>query len=162
MAAKRKKGQTGRPGSPRIVNRRARHDYHILATVECGMELTGSEVKSLRAGKITLDDAHARVRDGQAYLVGAHIAEYPNAPADMQHRPDRERRLLLHRRQIEELAEHVKQKGRTIVPLTVYFKRGWAKVELGLAVGKHQYDKREDIRKRDTQREIEREMRRRR
>ncbi|MFP3938527.1 MAG: SsrA-binding protein SmpB [Phycisphaerae bacterium] len=162
MGAKRKKGHSGRPGSPRIVNRRARHDYHILATVECGMELTGSEVKSLRAGKITLDDAHARVRDGQAFLVGAHIAEYPDAPANMQHKPDRDRRLLLHRRQIDELAEHVKQKGRTIVPLVVYFKRGWAKVELGLAVGKRQHDKREDIRKRETQRDIEREMRRRR
>jgi SsrA-binding protein len=159
--AKRKKGQTGRPGAPRVVNRRARHDYHILATVECGMELTGTEVKSLRAGKITLDEAHARVRDGQVYLVGAHIAEYPNAPPTMQHSPDRPRRLLLHRRQIHEIEQHVREKGRTVVPLAVYFKRGWAKVELGLAVGKRAYDKREDIRKRETQRDIDRELRRR-
>ena len=147
--------------SVRIVNRKARHDFHILEVVECGMELVGTEVKSLRAGQARIDEAFARVYNGQAFLVGADIAAYPQAVAAMQHAPKRDRRLLLHRRQIAELESHVRQKGNTIVPLAVYFKRGWAKCELGLAVGKRQYDKRDQLRQRDQQRDIAREISRR-
>jgi len=150
-----------RPASPRIFNRRARYDFDILEVVECGMELFGTEVKSLRAGAARIEEAHARLRNGEVYLVGANIAQYPQAAAAAQHDPDRPRRLLLHRRQILPLAAHVNQKGHTLVPLAVYFKRGWAKCELGLAVGRRRYDKREAIRKRDQQRDIAREVARR-
>ena len=148
--------------SPRIVNRRARHDFHILEVVECGMELLGTEVKSLRAGQAKIDEAYARIRDDEVFLVGATISPYPQAAEGMQHEPTRDRKLLLRRRQIDQLATHVRQKGKTVVPLTIYFKRGWAKCELGIAEGKRLYDKRQAIRKRDQQREINREMSRRR
>ncbi len=150
-----------RKGPPRIVNRKARHEYHILEVVECGMELLGTEVKSLRAGSVQIDDAHARVRDGEVFLVGANIAAYPQA-GPTQHEPMRDRKLLLRRGQIEQLGAHVAQKGKTLVPLAVYFKKGWAKCELGIVVGKRAYDKRQALRKRDQQREINREMTRRR
>ncbi len=155
-----KKHKSG-PRSPRITNRKARHDYHILEVVECGIELFGTEVKSLRAGNAKIDEAHARVCDGEVFLVGAGIAQYPQAAAAMQHATTRDRRLLLRRRQIVQLEAHVKQKGKTLVPLAVYFKRGWAKCELGIAVGKKQYDKREAIKKRDQQRDMARELGRR-
>ncbi len=147
--------------TPRIVNRKARHHYHILEVVECGMELLGTEVKSLRAGSAQIDDAYAKVRGDAVYLIGAYISAYPQA-GPLQHAPARDRKLLLHRRQIQLLAAHVAQKGRTLVPLVVYFKKGWAKCELGLVVGKRAYDKRQDLRKKDQQREIDRELRRRR
>ncbi|MCJ7543687.1 MAG: SsrA-binding protein SmpB [Phycisphaerae bacterium] len=149
------------PHTPRIVNRKARHHFHVLEVVECGLELLGSEVKSLRAGSMQIDDAYARFRGSQVFLVGSTIAPYAQA-SSLQHSPTRDRKLLLHRRQIALLAAHVAQKGRTLVPLVVYFKRGWAKCELGLAVGKRAYDKRQTLRQRDQQREIDREMRRRR
>jgi len=148
-------------GTPRILNRKARHDFTILETLECGIALTGTEVKSLRAGAARIEEAHARLRDGEVFLMGASISTYPQASAAAQHDPDRPRKLLLHRRQVAVLADHVRQKGHTLVPLTVYFKRGWAKCELGLAVGKRAYDKRQTIRKRDQQLEIDRELRRR-
>jgi SsrA-binding protein len=154
----KKKKATGRPKGVRIQNRKARHDYHILEVVEAGVELLGTEVKSLRGGQAKIDDAYARIRDGQAYLVGANIAMYPNAADGMQHDPMRDRRLLLHRRQIHQIESHVKQKGKTVVPLAIYFSRGWAKCELGIVEGKRQYDKRQAIRKRDQQREIAREL----
>jgi SsrA-binding protein len=147
--------------APRISNRKARHDYHITEVLECGIELTGTEVKSLRAGQAKIDEAYARIRDGELVLVGATISHYPQAAEGMQHEQTRDRKLLARRRQITELEAHVRQKGKTIVPLAVYFKRGWAKVELGLAVGKRQYDKRDALRKRDQQREIDRDMRKR-
>jgi len=147
---------------PRIVNRRARHEYFIVEVVECGLALVGTEVKSLRAGQAKIDEAHARVRDGEVWLVGANIALYPQAAPAMQHEPTRDRKLLLHRRQVRAIEAHVKQKGKTVVPLAVYFKRGWAKCELGIAEGKASFDKRQGLKKRDQQREIEREMRRRR
>lgn len=150
-----------RPHAPRILNRKARHNFHILEVVECGIELFGTEVKSLRAGAMQIDEAHARLRGNQAFLVGATIALYPQA-GPIQHDPTRDRRLLLHRRQINALAAHVVQKGKTLVPLVIYFKKGWAKCELGIAVGKRAYDKRDALRKKDQQREIAREMRRRR
>ncbi len=155
-----KKQQTSHH-QPRISNRKARRDFHILEVVECGIELYGTEVKSLRAGQAKIDEAYARVRNGEVFLVGANIAPYPQAADGMQHGPTRDRRLLLHRRQIHQLEVHVKQKGKTIIPLAVYFKRGWAKCELGIAEGKRHYDKRDAIKKRDQQREIAREMSRR-
>jgi len=160
--AKRKQqnGGGGKPGAPRIRNRRAWRDYNILEKVECGIELTGTEVKSIRNGQIKLDEAHARVKKGEVFLVGAEISLYPQAVDAMQHSPTRPRKLLLHKRQIAQLEKHVQQKGRTIVPLELYFKRGWAKISLGLAEGKQQVDKRDTIKKRDQQRDIEREMRR--
>ena len=157
--------QPDRPPAHRSVfikNRRAWHDFHILEKVECGIELTGTEVKSIRAGQIKLDEAHARVKGDEVFLVGANIAPYPQAAPGMQHNPTRERKLLLRRRQIKQLADHVRQKGKTIVPLSLYFKRGWAKLSLGLAVGKQQYDKREALKKREQTREIARDLHRRR
>lgn len=151
-----------KPNTPRISNRKARHEFHILEVVECGLELFGTEVKSLREGNAMLDDAFAAIRNGQAYLVGMTIGPYKQAGPGMQHNQTRDRRLLLHRRQIEALEGHVRQKGKTLVPLAVYFTHGWAKCEIGVAVGKKQYDKRQDIKKRDATRDIQREMRRRR
>jgi SsrA-binding protein len=143
--------KTEKHEGPRILNRRGRHDYHILQVVECGIELFGTEVKSLRNGQAKIDEAYARVRGGEAFLVGAEIALYPQAAAGLQHAPTRERRLLLHRRQIAELEQHGRVKGQTIIPLAVYFRKGWAKCELGLAVGMKHYDKRDALRKRDQQ-----------
>lgn len=145
----------------RIVNKKARHDYHILATLEAGIVLTGSEVKSLRAGQAQLTDSFVRIDDGQLTLVGAQIDRYPPA-TDRNHDPQRKRRLLLHRREIHKLQAQLAAKGTTLIPLTIYFNdRGLAKVELGVAVGKKTFDKREDLKKRDHQREIDRAMRRR-
>ncbi len=146
----------------KVSNRKARYNFHILEQVECGVELTGTEVKSLRAGQVKIDEGYARVRNGEVFLVGVNIATYPNAAGDLQHEPLRDRKLLLHRHQIAQLETHVKQKGKTLVPLAVYFKKGWAKCQLGVATGKRQYDKREAIRKRQQQRDLAREMRRRR
>ena len=145
-------------GGPRIANRKARHEFHILEVLECGLELLGTEVKSLRAGQAKIDDAFGRVRDGELFLVGATISPYPNAAEGMQHEPTRDRKLLVHARQIRELQVHATQKGQTIIPLAIYFKRGRAKCEIGLATGKRQYDKRQAIKKRDQQREIAREL----
>ena len=150
----------GQSRSPRITNRRARFDYHILEKVECGIELMGTEVKSLRAGHASLEGAFARIRNGEVYLCGVNIAIYPQAQGALQHDPLRERKLLLHRRQIRRLEGHVQQKGHTLVPLALYFRNGWAKCELGVAVGKRAYDKRQAIQRRDQQREIERHLRR--
>ena len=157
-----KKQGKDRPAEVRIVNRKARHDYHIVEVVECGLELMGSEVKSIRARQVKIDEAYARVRGGEAFLVGVEIALYPHAVPAMQHEAKRDRRLLLHRRQISQLESHAKVKGNTLVPLAVYFKNGWAKCELGLAMGKRQFDKRDEIKKREMQRDISREMSRRR
>ena len=158
--AKKKKSDAA-PRGVRIQNRKARHDYHISEVVECGLALVGTEVKSLRAGQAKIDDAFARVRNGEVFLVGANIAAYPHASAAFQHLPTRDRKLLLHSRQIRLIEAHVNQKGKTVIPLVVYFKHGWAKCELGIAVGKRHYDKRDTVRKRDQQREIARELGRR-
>lgn len=142
-------------------NRRARHDYHLTERIEAGIELTGTEVKSLREGHLTLQRAFADVRDGQLYLVGAHIPEY--AMGNIQnHDPDRDRRLLLHRREIDSLYGKVRERGLTLVPTRVYWKDGRVKVELAVARGKETRDKRRDIAERDAKRQIERELRRRR
>ncbi len=160
MAKKRAQSGGGK-GGVRIKNRKAFHSFHIAEKVECGLALTGTEVKSLRAGQAKIDEAYARVRDGEVFLVGATISPYPQASAAMQHEPTRDRKLLLHRRQIHLLEVHVRQKGKTLVPLALYFKRGFAKCELGVATGKREFDKRDDLRKRDQQREMDRAMRRR-
>jgi SsrA-binding protein len=144
-----------------VVNRKARHDYFIEETIEAGIALTGSEVKSLRAGKGQLKDSYARIKNGEAWLVQAHISEYTPA-ARFGHDPTRPRKLLLHKREIVRLASKVQEKGLTLVPLRIYFKRGKAKVELGLAKGKKLYDKRATIREREAQREIARAQARRR
>ncbi|MFY1668492.1 SsrA-binding protein SmpB [Plantactinospora sp. WMMB334] len=136
-------------------NRRARHDYAILDTYEAGMALTGTEVKSLRAGRASLVDAFAQERDGEIYLHGMHIPEYAQGTWT-NHEPRRTRKLLLNRQEISRLIGKLKESGLTLVPLSVYFSDGWAKVEIGLAKGKKSYDKRQDLAKRDADREIAR------
>lgn len=142
-------------------NRKARHRFEILERLECGVALLGTEVKSMRSGKVSLDEAYARVKDREVWLVGCDIPEYKQAGV-WNHPPKRPRKLLLHRRELEKFADKAQQKGLTLVPLRMYFSaRGIAKVELGLCKGKKLHDKREDLKKRDTHRDIERAMRRR-
>jgi SsrA-binding protein len=136
-------------------NRKARHDYHIEDTVEAGIVLTGTEIKSIRAGRMNLQDSFAIVRGGEVWLVGAHISPYTHGNRE-NHDPTRERKLLLHRREINRLAGKVQERGYTLVPLRVYLRDGRAKVELGLARGKKLYDKRDSIAKRDHDREMRR------
>jgi SsrA-binding protein len=156
-----KKSQDKPKHSPRVTNRRARFNFHILEVVEAGLVLQGTEVKSLRASAATMEDAFVRVRGGQAILVGLNISAYPHASPLMQHDPKRDRKLLLHARQIERLESHARLKGNTVVPVSIYFKDGWAKCEVGLAVGKKQYDKRRDMQEKQQKRDIAREMHRR-
>ena len=139
------------------VNRRARFDYDIADTVEAGMVLTGTEVKSLRAGKASIVEAFATVRGGEAWLVQAHIAEYEFGNR-ANHDPTRQRKLLLHRREISELAAFTQEMGRTLVPMRLYWKDGKAKVLIGLARGKAQHDKRRDMAKRDADRQVQRAL----
>jgi SsrA-binding protein len=138
-------------------NRRARHDFHILERVEAGIALTGTEVKSLRAGGGNIREAYAIARGGELYLIGANIAPY--AQGNLQnHDPLRDRKLLLHRREIEQLASRVAERGNTLVPLALYLKEGRVKLELGLAKGKEGIDKRRSISDRDNKRALEREV----
>ena len=140
------------------VNRKAFHDYDILQTLEAGISLTGTEIKSVRQGHASIREGYVRPQDDELWLVGAHIARYP--PADKQnHEPTRSRRLLLHRKEIRELARALDAGGMTIVPLRLYLKRGRAKLEIGLARGKRSYDKRAAVAKRDAERQIQRAMR---
>ncbi|GIW12752.1 MAG: SsrA-binding protein [Tepidiforma sp.] len=141
-------------------NRRARHDYEILARFEAGIVLTGSEVKSVRAHKVQLQGAYARIKDGEVWLVGAHIAPYANA-GYTSHDPTRDRKLLLHKKEIRRIAQMVEQRGLTLIPLSMYFKRGRAKVELGVGRGLKRYDKREMVKQRDQQRALAEAMKRR-
>jgi SsrA-binding protein len=141
------------------VNRKAYHDYHILESLEAGIALTGTEIKSIRAGRVNIRDAYARPEGGELWLVNAHIAAY-QAASHFNHEPNRPRKLLLHRRQIDELAGMVSQKGLTLVPLKLYIKRGVAKLELGVGRGKKLRDKREAMVRRDVEREIERALKR--
>jgi SsrA-binding protein len=142
-------------------NRRARHEYEILDTVEAGLVLTGTEVKSLRAGRASLSDGFGQVTDGEAWLHGVHIPVYMQGTWT-NHEPRRVRKMLLHRKEIDRLASSTKERGLTLVPLSLYFRDGKAKIELGLARGKRTYDKRHDLAKRDAAREVERVLRRRR
>ncbi|GII23593.1 SsrA-binding protein SmpB [Planosporangium mesophilum] len=141
-------------------NKKARHDYAILDTYEAGMALTGTEVKSLRAGRASLTDAFGHVSNGEVFLHGMHIPEYAQGTWT-NHEPRRVRKLLLNRLEIGRLVGKLQESGLTLVPLSVYFSDGWAKVELGLARGKKSYDKRQDLAKRDAQREIQRAVGRR-
>jgi SsrA-binding protein len=140
------------------TNRRARHEYFILETLEAGIALQGSEIKSIRAGQISLAEAYVRIDGQEAWLEDAHIAPYEQASI-FNHEPRRSRKLLLHRTEIRKLWNTVRQKGVTIIPLAVYLKNGKAKVEIAVAKGKKLYDKRAEIAKRDSQREIERTLR---
>jgi SsrA-binding protein len=138
-------------------NRRARHDYQLLERLEAGIALTGTEVKSLRNGRATLAQAYAEVRDGEAWLVGLEIATYDHGNR-ANHEPTRPRKLLLHRREIDSLYGKVREKGLTLVPTRLYFKDGRVKVELAVARGKEQRDKRRDVAERDAKRQMERAM----
>lgn len=162
--AKGAKKQSGKTKEPEIrlvsENRKARFRFEILDSLECGIQLTGSEVKSLRDGKLSLDEAYARVKNGEVWLVGADIAEYPQATL-WNHPPKRPRKLLLRREEREKFANKAHEKGLTLVPLRVYFNaRGLAKVQIGLCRGKKLHDKRETLKKADSKREIDRAMRR--
>ena len=140
------------------VNRKARHDYFIDETVEAGIQLLGAEVKSLRDGKVNLKDSYAKItKGGEAFLVGVHISPYGYAARDVPD-PDRQRKLLLHRREIDRLAGKTRERGFTLVPTKIYFKNGMAKVEIGLARGKEHHDKRQDIKAAESKREIDRVM----
>src|SRR5271165_3142168 len=173
-AARKKNGASGGHPKPakasgkqasgeanRVVasNRRARHDYEIIEATECGIVLQGSEVKSLRAGRIALQDAYARIIDGEMWLFGVHVPPYAQANGFGAHEPDRRRKLLLHRRQIDEWMGRAQQQSLTMVPLSIYFKEGRAKVDVALARGRRQYDKRHAIATRDAGREAAREAR---
>lgn len=139
------------------VNKRARFDYAIDELLEAGLVLHGTEVKSLRAGRATLKDAYAEVRDGEMFLLHAHINQYEQANR-FNHEPERPRKLLLHKREIHRLAGKTQERGLTLIPTRMYFSRGKAKVELGLGKGKRQYDKRQDMKRRDAQRDIARAL----
>ena len=141
-------------------NRKARHNYHVLDTLECGIVLVGSEVKSLRAGQLSLDEAYGRVEGDEVWLLGANITEYKYSHA-LNHEPKRRRKLLMHRREMRKFANQAIEKGLTLVPLKMYFKEGRAKVLLGICKGKQKHDKRDAMKQREMRRDIDREMRRR-
>ena len=164
MAAKnpkqQKKGTKPDPDQKTVVatNRAARRDYDILDTLECGMVLRGSEAKSLRESKVTLTDAFARIDDGEMFILSLHITPYSHAALHSGHEPDRRRKLLMHRNQIDRWADRLDREPLTLIPLSLYFKGNKAKVELALARGKTQVDRRRDIAKRDSDRDIARAM----
>jgi SsrA-binding protein len=141
-----------------VENRKARHDYHIEETVEAGMVLTGTEVKSLRQGRVNLRDSYAEVRSGEAFLVNVHISPYEQGNR-FNHEPRRVRKLLLHRQEIRRLAGKVAERGYTLVPLRMYWSAGRAKVEIALGRGKREFDKRDDMARRDADREMGRALR---
>lgn len=143
------------------TNRKASHDYTILNTYEAGIALTGTEIKSVRNARINIKDGFVTIRNGQAYLNNVYIDEFDQGNR-YNHDPLRQRSLLLHKKEIRKLYKEVKEQGITIVPLKVYIKRGFAKVLIGVGKGKHQYDKRNDLKKKDQQREIDRVLKRRR
>lgn len=161
MAAKAKKKPAKTPGEATIaVNRRARHDFEIGERFEAGLVLLGSEVKSLRAGKANLRDSYARMQSRELWLHNAHISPYDPA-SQFGHDPLRERKLLLNRQEIYKLDSKVKERGLTLIPLRLYFKKGRAKVEIGVAKGKKRHDKRDSLREREAAREVDRAMKRR-
>jgi SsrA-binding protein len=140
------------------TNRRARHDYEILEAVEVGLVLRGTEVKALRQGQINFKDSYAVIRNNEAWLVGCHISPYSHG-TDANHDPERDRKLLLHRREISRLTGKVAERGLTLVPLRLYFKSGRAKLEIGLARGKKLHDKRSALREREVRREMDKAVR---
>lgn len=158
MADKKKKTGKADPNSQMIaVNRKARHDFEILDELECGIMLHGSEVKSIRNGQVSLEESFAHMQNNELWLQGCHIGEYPQAHK-MNHIPRRHRKLLLHRSEIRKFAETARQKGLTLVPLSMYFVRGIVKVSLGVARGRKLHDKREKLKKDTAQREMKAAM----
>ena len=150
-------GKDAKNLAPRITNRRALHDFFITAKIECGMMLLGSEVKSLREGRAQLQESFARIENGELILHGCHIDPYDKA-AKANHEPLRERKLLVHKREIKRLADETKVRGVTLIPLSIYFKDGRAKLELGVGKGKQQHDKRDTIKRKEQDRELRRAM----
>ncbi|MEM7806800.1 MAG: SsrA-binding protein SmpB [Planctomycetota bacterium] len=159
MAKNGKKKGLAEPG--RIINRKARFDYQIGRTLECGIRLVGTEVKQLRVGQAQMADAFARIEHGKLLLQGVHIDPYPHASEQANHDPRRLRTLLAHKREIRQLEAETRERGVTLVPLEIYFKDGRAKVELGVGRGKRAADKRESIKKKDAEREMRRAERQR-
>lgn len=161
MAKKDKKPKKGDDPNEKTIatNRKARHEYEVLDKLECGIVLVGSEVKSLRDGHMSLDEAYGRVDKGEVWLINCDIQEYRNATV-LNHVPKRPRKLLMHRREISKFADRAYEKNLTLVPLKMYFKRGRAKLLLGLCRGKKTYDKRESLKRKDMQRDMDRAMRR--
>ncbi|HEY5315789.1 MAG TPA: SsrA-binding protein SmpB [Pirellulales bacterium] len=163
MSAKKQKPKADPPSrdNERLIttNRKARHEYEVLDTLECGLMLTGSEVKSLRTGRISLDEAYGRVKGAEVWLIGCDIPEYVQANR-FNHEPKRPRKLLLHRREINKFANRAFEQGLTLVPLKMYFKEGRAKLLLGLCRGRKVHDKRDKLRKQTMQRDIDRAIRR--
>jgi SsrA-binding protein len=159
IARTEKRAQEKHSNEPALDNRRARHEFHILESLEAGLALTGTEIKSIRAGGVSLNEAFARVRDGELWLVNMYIPPYKQANVFSAHETRRARKLLVHKNQLERLASRSAEKGLTIVPLRLYFTRGKAKVEIGLAKGKKLYDKRKSIQDREVKRELERATR---
>jgi SsrA-binding protein len=160
----KKARQSGKPAPARKIvasNRRARHDYTVEETLEAGIMLTGTEVKSLRAGRATLTDGYGQISDGEVWLHGVHIPEYAQGTWT-NHEPRRVRKLLLHRKEIDKLERSTSESGLTLIPLSLYFSDGKAKIELALARGRRTYDKRQELARRDAAREVERAFRRRR
>ena len=159
MAAKRKKAATS---GVKIVarNKEASRRWEVLETYEAGLVLTGTEVKALREGSAQISDAYAVLKDGEAYLVNLHIGPYKAAGPHLQHEPTRTRKLLLHRRELQKLVGKVQQKGLSLVPLDIHFRKGWAKVTLGLCRGKQKHDRREDLKRRQADREMARYLKR--
>lgn len=150
-------GKNSEKQRPLAQNKKARHDYNILETVEAGIVLTGTEIKSVREGRVTLKDGFAQIKNDEAWLENVYISEY-TAGNRFNHDPLRRRKLLLHKKQIVQLGQKTSAKGVTLVPLKVYLKNGFAKVLIGVATGKHEYDKRETIKRRDQEREIQRTL----
>ena len=162
MAGKKKKKDPKQTPNQRAIsqNRKARHRFNVLETLECGIQLVGSEVKSLRDGKISLEEAYGRVGDGEVWLVGCDIPEYTQA-SQWNHEPRRPRKLLLHRSEIRKFANLAHEKGLTLVPLKIYFNaRGLVKVQLGLCKGRQLHDKREKIKRAEMERDVQRAIRR--
>jgi SsrA-binding protein len=157
----KKKGKAADDKNERVIaeNRKARHNYLVLDTLECGIQLVGSEVKSLRVGGLSLDEAYGRVDKNEVWLMGANIAEYKYSYG-LNHEPKRRRKLLMHRREVNKFAGQAYEKGLTLVPLKMYFKEGRAKVLLGICKGKQQHDKRQALKQRESKRDMERALRR--
>lgn len=159
MARKKNKGEAPKKsGPPTIQNRKARHDYHISDTYDAGVVLKGSEVKSLREGKASLQEAYAFISKGECFISGLTIQPYENMNTFEEIKTDRTRKLLLRKREIVKIEKSLAEKGFTLVPLKIYFVRGLVKIQLGLGKGKKEYDKRYDIKKRDVEREMRRAM----
>ena len=150
-------GKNSEKQRPLAQNKKASHDYNILETVEAGIVLTGTEIKSVREGRVTLKDGFAQIKNDEAWLENVHISEY-TAGNRFNHDPLRRRKLLLHKKQIVQLGQKTSAKGVTLVPLKDNLKNGFAKVLIGVATGKHEYDKRETIKRRDQEREIQRTL----